>query len=83
MSIIFRKFFLNFTDNSQEFRLNRVIESKNGDFPVGAHVFGLFGWRTLTVFNPKNTEGQMIKPYVLPPFDDLPLSLGLGYWRFL
>uniref|UniRef100_A0A8D8CVF9 Prostaglandin reductase 1 n=1 Tax=Culex pipiens TaxID=7175 RepID=A0A8D8CVF9_CULPI len=53
-----------------------VLESRNPAFPVGASVFGQFGWRTHTVCDPsKDTSG---KPYVLPDFGSLPASLGLG-----
>lgn len=56
-----------------------MIESKNTDYPVGAYVCGSFGWRTHTVFNPNNASDLAMRPYVLPPFGDLPLSLGLGH----
>lgn len=46
---------------------------------MGAHVYGVFGWRTHTIFNPKDTDGHLIKPYVLPDFGNLPLSLAVGY----
>lgn len=42
-------------------------------------VYGIFGWRTHTIFEPNNTVGHMIKPYLLPSFGNLPLSLGLGH----
>lgn len=57
----------------------RVTESKNANYPVGAYVCGSFGWRTHTVFNPKDDNNLVMRPYVLPSFGDLPLSLGLGH----
>lgn len=59
---------------------NRVLESRNPNFPTGAHVCGTFGWRTHTVFNPitYKTNVPSVPPYVLPSFGELPLSLGLG-----
>lgn len=55
-----------------------MIESKNAEFAVGAYIVGSFGWRTHTVFNPNNADDFLMRPYVLPSFGDLPLSLGLG-----
>lgn len=46
--------------------------------PKNSYVVGPFGWRTHTIYNPDTSDDQ-IKPYVLPPLGDLPLSLGLGY----
>uniref|UniRef100_A0A1Q3FJZ7 Prostaglandin reductase 1 n=1 Tax=Culex tarsalis TaxID=7177 RepID=A0A1Q3FJZ7_CULTA len=58
-------------------QIARVLESRNADFPVGAHVFGQFGWRTVSICNPKGITTR--KPYVLPDFGpDLPRSLGIG-----
>lgn len=56
----------------------RVLESRNARFPVGAHIFGQFGWRTHTVFNPDDKAHAPIPPYVLPSFGNHPVSLGLG-----
>jgi len=55
-------------------QVGRVVDSKSEQFPKGANVFGQFGWRTHTIFNA--TENK--EPYILPPFGDHPLSLGLG-----
>lgn len=58
----------------------KVVDSKNSDYPIGAHVWGHFGWRNKTVFNVKeyaNDENALV-PYVLPSFGNLPLSLGIG-----
>lgn len=62
MSFFYIIFSSNINDKFYKWCLNRVTKSKNSDFPVGVHVFGLFGWRTRTVFNPERTEDQMIKP---------------------
>lgn len=56
----------------------RIVESKNADYPAGAHMYGVFGWRTHTIFDPKDST-FVIKPYILPSFGTLPLSLGLGH----
>lgn len=52
-----------------------MLESKNPKYPVGAYVFGYFGWRTFSTFNPEDMES---KPYVLPEFGKLPRSLAIG-----
>ncbi|XP_021694721.1 prostaglandin reductase 1 [Aedes aegypti] len=57
-------------------QIAQVIESKHADFPVGAYVFGQFGWRTYAICNPTGIETR--KPYVLPDFGTLPRSLGIG-----
>ncbi|XP_055526137.1 prostaglandin reductase 1-like isoform X2 [Wyeomyia smithii] len=57
-------------------QIAQVVESKNVAFPVGAHVFGQFGWRTLSICNPAGIDIR--KPYVLPEFGSLPRSLGIG-----
>ncbi|KAL9696283.1 hypothetical protein quinque_015568 [Culex quinquefasciatus] len=55
----------------------RVLESRNADFPVGAHVFGQFGWRTVSICDPRGITVR--KPYVLPDFGvDVPRSVGIG-----
>ncbi|XP_065089074.1 prostaglandin reductase 1-like [Ochlerotatus camptorhynchus] len=58
-------------------QIAKVVESKNVAYPVGAKIFGQFGWRTHTVYNPKKAENEQ-KPYVLPDLGSLPSSLGLG-----
>ncbi|XP_058831198.1 prostaglandin reductase 1-like isoform X2 [Topomyia yanbarensis] len=57
-------------------QIAQVLESRNPDFPVGAYVFGQFGWRTYSICNPVGIETR--KPYVLPDFRSLPRSLGIG-----
>lgn len=39
---------------------------------------GSFGWRSHTVFNPNDNHDLVMRPYVLPSFGKLPLSLGVG-----
>lgn len=56
----------------------KVIESKNPKFPVGKYVFANCGWRTHTVINDKSRGNFNDSPYVLPDFDGLSPSLGLG-----
>lgn len=56
-----------------------MIDSKNVDFPKGTFVYGMLGCRTNTIFNPKVAQDGFIKPYILPSFGELPLSLGLGH----
>lgn len=58
---------------------NRITETKNADYPKDAYVYGSFGWRTHTIFNPKTEDQGLIKPYVLSSFGKLPVSLGLGH----
>ncbi|XP_053678876.1 prostaglandin reductase 1-like [Anopheles nili] len=55
----------------------KVTASRNDRFPVGAYVFGNFGWRTHTVVNPDKGAGDN-RPYVLPSFGKHPRSLGVG-----
>lgn len=54
-----------------------MIDSKNDIFPIGSNVYGQFGWRTHTIFNPKDNK-EIVGPYVLPDFGKHPISLGLG-----
>lgn len=60
-------------------QIAKVIESKNADYPKDAFVYGSFGWRTHTIYNPSNEHLSEIRPYVLPEFGNLPVSLGLGH----
>lgn len=59
------------------FSIFRVIESKNKDFPVGATIYGLFGWRTHTLVKPETFSKSNL--FVLPDFGGLPHSLAIGY----
>lgn len=54
------------------------MESKHRKFSEGDLICGPFGWRTHTIFKPEDDNG-LIRPYVLPSFGKLPLSLGVGY----
>jgi NADPH-dependent curcumin reductase CurA len=58
----------------------RVIESRHPDYEVGIHVVGHFGWQTKTVYNVNKTSAALwlSKPYIIPDFSGLPLSLALG-----
>lgn len=60
----------------------KVIESKNPKFPVGKYVVAHVGWRTHTVLNEESDKkyyySYELVPYVLPNFDGLSVSLGLG-----
>ncbi|XP_055297767.1 prostaglandin reductase 1-like [Sitodiplosis mosellana] len=60
-------------------QIAKIIESKNADYPKNAIVYGSFGWRTHTIYNPTSPEAQLVKAYVLPSFGKLPESLGLGH----
>lgn len=55
----------------------KVTASRNAAYPVGAYVFGNFGWRTHTLVNPDKGPDDS-KPYVLPSFGKHPRSLGVG-----
>ncbi|XP_037294565.1 prostaglandin reductase 1 isoform X2 [Manduca sexta] len=61
-------------------QIAKIIKSRNSEYPVGTFVMGHFGWRTHTITKPSNEKfcGQKPYMYVLPDFEDLPLSLGLG-----
>ncbi|GJQ76548.1 hypothetical protein Trydic_g2250 [Trypoxylus dichotomus] len=56
----------------------KIIDSKNDNYPIGKHVVGEFGWRTLTVATA--TPGGLLKraPYLVPDAETIPLSLFLG-----
>ncbi|XP_046617860.1 prostaglandin reductase 1-like [Neodiprion virginianus] len=55
-----------------------IIETKNPYFPVGKHVMANVGWRTHTVVRDDDRGVFEQAPYILPDFDGLPLSVGLG-----
>ncbi|XP_030753536.1 prostaglandin reductase 1-like [Sitophilus oryzae] len=60
-------------------QIAKIIESKNPNFPVGRHVFGNFGWRTHTISSGVFEDKPLNFPVkLLPDFQGLPLSLGLG-----
>lgn len=60
-------------------QIAKVIDSKNPRFPIGAHVYGKFGWQTHTVTNPDGDGTPLLTPYILPDFGQQhSISLGLG-----
>jgi len=57
----------------------KVIESKNSEYEVGTLVIGYFGWRNLTVVDPKVVPTAMRNyMFKLPDIGGLSPSLGLG-----
>lgn len=58
----------------------KVIESRHPEYEVGIHVVGHFGWQTKTVVNADEPAEWfwLKKPYIIPDFAGLPLSLALG-----
>ncbi|XP_046742909.1 prostaglandin reductase 1-like [Diprion similis] len=59
-------------------QIAKIIDSKNAKFPVGQRVFANIGWRTHTII--REDDGGVFDqpPYLLPDFEGLPPSLGLG-----
>lgn len=61
----------------------RVIESRDDDFPVGAHLWGYFGWRNFTIFNVKyRKEFKTIRPYILEEIPNISWSSRIGVLSF-
>jgi prostaglandin reductase 1 len=61
-------------------QMAKIVESKNADFPVDSTIFGQFGWRDHTILNPSEVQKNAFRDcYILPKYDNLPSSLGLGY----
>ena len=59
--------------------INRVIESKNQDYPVGTYMAFQGGWQDKNVVKKCNLDNVAVDGvYKLPDFGDLPKSLGLG-----
>jgi NADPH-dependent curcumin reductase CurA len=58
----------------------RVIESKHPKYKVGVHVVGHFGWQTRSIVNIDKLPAVLwlSKPFIIPDFSGLPLSLALG-----
>ncbi|XP_050078115.1 prostaglandin reductase 1-like [Anopheles maculipalpis] len=54
----------------------KVIESKNGNFPVGAHVCARIGWVTHAIINPSKRKDD--RPYIVPAVNGYTCSIGLG-----
>lgn len=63
-------------------QIARVIESKDEHFPIGAYVWGYFGWRNFTIFNLTCAEelekSGMIRPYILDPIENIPWPSRIG-----
>ncbi|KAF7275307.1 prostaglandin reductase 1-like isoform X2 [Rhynchophorus ferrugineus] len=59
-------------------QIARIVESKNKDFPVGKYVVASFGWRTHTISNGVHNPSGTLPITLLPDFQGLPESLGLG-----
>nr|CAD7394415.1 unnamed protein product [Timema cristinae] len=60
--------------------VSRIVESRNPDFPVGKLVCSTLGWRTKSVVDVnKPGDARLPKPYLLPDFQGLPASLGVGF----
>jgi NADPH-dependent curcumin reductase CurA len=55
----------------RSFALGRIIESDHPDYPVGAHVTGMFGWQDFAVIEPSAIDHLIHQT-------DLPLSVFLG-----
>lgn len=58
----------------------KVTESCHPEYKVGMHVVGDFGWQTRAVVNADDPGASLWleKPYIIPDFSGLPLSLALG-----
>ncbi|KAG5684369.1 hypothetical protein PVAND_013604 [Polypedilum vanderplanki] len=57
-------------------QVSKVIESKNGKFPVGSIVFAQAGWRTHTILNPAIQKINELT--LLPDFRSVPYSSAIG-----
>ena len=55
----------------RSFALGRIIESDHPDYPIGAHVTGMFGWQDFAVIEPSAIDHLIHQT-------DLPLSAFLG-----
>uniref|UniRef100_A0AAR5PKG4 Prostaglandin reductase 1 n=2 Tax=Dendroctonus ponderosae TaxID=77166 RepID=A0AAR5PKG4_DENPD len=56
----------------------KIVESKNPDFPVGKYVVGGFGLRSHTIATAETKSELGFNTFLLPHFNNLPLSLALG-----
>ncbi|KAK7789395.1 hypothetical protein R5R35_006942 [Gryllus longicercus] len=57
----------------------RIVESKAPEYPRGRFLVGYWGWRTKSVWDPRQPPAAPYpQPYLLPDFGELPLSLGVG-----
>ncbi|XP_046402075.1 prostaglandin reductase 1-like [Ischnura elegans] len=56
-----------------------IIESKNPKFKVGQNIVGYFGWQTYSISDgSESAKNGLEKPFIIPDFKGLPLSLALG-----
>lgn len=55
---------------------NRIIESKNEKYAKGSYIFGKFGWRTHSIYNPHRFGSNDF--YLIPETQHLPRSVFLG-----
>lgn len=58
-------------------QVGKIIESKHPKYPVGAFMFGQYGWRSHTISNPEVKDPAQMS-YLLPSMGPLPVSLGVG-----
>lgn len=57
----------------------RVIKTRNGEYPLGTHLVGYWGWRTHTVVDPRIPPAFMRGAmFPMPDLGKHPRSLGLG-----
>lgn len=54
----------------------RIIESKNDKYPKGSYIFGKFGWRTHSIYNPHRFGSTDF--YLIPETQQNPRSIFLG-----
>ncbi|XP_048526672.1 prostaglandin reductase 1-like isoform X2 [Dendroctonus ponderosae] len=59
-------------------QIAKIVESKSPKFPVGRYVVGQFGWRSHTVASESGPQELGLQTFLLPDFQELPVSLGLG-----
>lgn len=61
-------------------QIARVMESNDDTFPVGAYVWGFFGWRNFSMFNVRDEAAKSgcIRPYILDPIENIPWPSRLG-----
>ncbi|XP_015521664.2 prostaglandin reductase 1-like [Neodiprion pinetum] len=60
------------------FQIAEIVTSKNRAYPVGKRVVASVGWQTYTVIDGNFSSNNDQFLYMLPDFDGLPISLGLG-----
>lgn len=61
---------------------NRVVESRDANYPIGTYVWSFCGWRDLTIFNNNKLtvekSANHIPPYTIEPIEKIPMSARLG-----